>query len=348
MQDKSLRMAGVHILLSLLWRHDNDTRFTETQKAKVFAIYFAFVLNVIDNIVSITKKDFDEQRHILLCTLLILKYVPIRRWMKTEAMSRLNNFLIMLNVSVKIFQFTGRKPLLEKLMTTSQSMKGYNAKALFEELYADATSEDKSKKLSLREKRLLEANKQKSASTTQVTKEGKKLNYRFPGVEVDRATFHYTDRQESLLCHEMAMIVYRCMEGFMEAKEKELAHRNPNALMDHYFAILCSLIHSGQSLSFLSELADLISKFVSKFGESLFVMNSPYCHEIIPGILNMLNYQDKLTREKYTHLLFSFMVTNAKFSDSKSPNFSRVKVQLIIALSKLVGQGTMKDNSYLS
>jgi hypothetical protein len=78
-------------------------------------------------------------------------------------------------------------------------------------------------------------------------------------------------------------------------------------------------------------------------------MNTTYCAQLTAQILHLCNYQSPNVRVEASAFLFLLMKRNYENSNGvgKKRNFTRVKVQTIIALSKLVGQGKIKEPTFL-
>eukprot|EP01121_Diplochlamys_sp_Union-15-3_P013066 TRINITY_DN4009_c0_g1_i1.p1 TRINITY_DN4009_c0_g1~~TRINITY_DN4009_c0_g1_i1.p1 ORF type:complete len:676 (+),score=104.11 TRINITY_DN4009_c0_g1_i1:186-2030(+) len=97
------------------------------------------------------------------------------------------------------------------------------------------------------------------------------------------------------------------------------------------------------SLHFLKCLYATLKIFVYKFPMTVFSPNHGYCKELCTTTLLHCNFQNTSLRSIASAFMYFLMERNFKYAK----NFSLVKVQTTIALSKLIGEGLIKEPAYL-
>lgn len=106
--------------------------------------------------------------------------------------------------------------------------------------------------------------------------------------------------------------------------------------MDNLFRVVLSLIAKNQKASKVVQyLYRCLSSLIFRFSKRFFFLNSNSIAELCLEIMKHCNCKYSQLRKDASTLLFLLLKKN--YEESKS-NFSRMKSQTTIALSKLVGQ----------
>eukprot|EP01114_Cavostelium_apophysatum_P003911 TRINITY_DN1404_c0_g1_i1.p1 TRINITY_DN1404_c0_g1~~TRINITY_DN1404_c0_g1_i1.p1 ORF type:complete len:1840 (+),score=629.05 TRINITY_DN1404_c0_g1_i1:76-5595(+) len=342
-KDKNVRSKVMQTLRNLLAKHDLDPRYQDKAvKERIATMYFPFVVQVLDNFDTFKEAEFDEKRTIFVCFLFIIKNIPrnfLSLWWKKETQTRVVLFFEALLQCSEVFEFVGEEKWFEK-MGDGKSWKSIETKTALENYYNESGRVQQplgSKYRSLREKRAearksLE-NKRKMSDAGQ----DKKYNInKILSPATSKDVFAYDENVERHLGAEASFILLDTIDLFIQDFENELRESQlSNPLMDHVFGLLLNLLKGRQSRTFLSSLYASLRAFVSKFPKHFFVLNTNYVAELCLQVVTHCNF-DTTTRLEATAMLYSLMKKN--YEEAKN-NFTRVKVQTTIAISKLVGKG---------
>ena len=144
---------------------------------------------------------------------------------------------------------------------------------------------------------------------------------------------------------EVSFVLLDVVEHMIHDYENDLRENTPTTsssgaaltvtLMDKIMDLFLTLLRKNQSDLFFQHLYTSLSSFVSKFSKQFFVANTTYVAELCLEAVRHANSRCPLTRTYSTAFLYLLMKRN--YEEAKK-NFSRVKVQITIAISKLVGK----------
>jgi hypothetical protein len=178
----------------------------------------------------------------------------------------------------------------------------------------------------------------------------KDLKWRHAGLDSERGRYDSNPVRESRISHEVSVVILDCLEWYMVAKESDLnTNAQSNLLMDGTVGVLMSLLSRRQGIDLQILILRVFTAYAHTFSKPLFVLSSSYIAQFMPRILALCNYENERVRMGASAFFFLMMKLNLENSPAKHRNFTRVKVQAIIALSKLVaGQAGIRDLSFLN
>lgn len=178
----------------------------------------------------------------------------------------------------------------------------------------------------------------------------KDTRWKHPGLDSERGRYESNPTRESRISHEVAVVILDCLEWYMVAKESDLnTNAQANALMDGSVAAMMGLLGRRQGIDLQILMLRVLTTFVHTFSKQLFVVSSSYVAQFMPRVLSLCNYENEHVRMSASAFFYLLLKHNMETSPAKNRNFTRVKVQAIIALSKLVaGQTGIRDLSFLN
>jgi hypothetical protein len=180
-----------------------------------------------------------------------------------------------------------------------------------------------------------------------VTKDTK---WRHAGLDSERGRYDSNVVRESRISHEVAVVVLDVLEWYMVAKESDLnTNAQSNLLMNQTVGALMTLLSHRQGIDLQILLLRVLTAYAHTFTKQLFLLSTPYISQLTPRILALCNYENERVRMGASAFFFLLMKLNLESSPTKHRNFTRVKVQAIIALSKLVAaHNGIRDPSFLN
>lgn len=178
----------------------------------------------------------------------------------------------------------------------------------------------------------------------------KDYRWKHPGLDSERGRYESNPTRESRISHEVSVTILDCLEWYMVAKESDLnTNAQANALMDGTVSALLGLLGRRQAIDLQIMIFRVLTTFAHIFVKQLFVLSSSYVGQLMPRVLGLCNYENDHVRMGASAFFFLMLKLNLENSPVKNRNFTRVKVQAIIALSKLVaGQAGIRDLSFLN
>ena len=176
--------------------------------------------------------------------------------------------------------------------------------------------------------------------------------WKHPGLDSERGRYESNSNRESRISNEVSLVILDCLEWYLVAKESDLnsnSSHQSNPLMDSAVGVLMSLLSRRQGIDLQILVLRVLTAFAHTFPKQLFVQATSYMSQLMPRVLALCNYEYERVRMSATAFFFLLMKLNLENSPAKHKNFTRVKVQSIIALSKLVaGRSGIRDLSFLN
>jgi dedicator of cytokinesis protein 6/7/8 len=369
-QDKALRLKTLNILHMLFFKHDVDPRMKSKKvKQRVMRSYWPLLVGAVDCLDDLRRADFDEQRAVCAAIAYILRHVDRRLlswWWRKDTLMRQVGFLQLTGLVALVFEHVGERTFTKRMAQTSDSSKtSLQTKAMLEAYFTDPQGTSRVRYQSLREKRLAAA---RQSSTTNVPLSARSAADELPEAPSGtwgrrwKHTFGssltsegspadpYDDLRESSLAQEIGLTVADVLAYFVEEKTAELgSFVHPNLLMDSVMSITFSMLQRRYPVSVQLQILAFVRTLVHRYPKQFFTLNNTYCAVLCSQLLSLCQFHNLHVRVEATALLFLLMKKNFEHSSSvvKKRHFSRVKVQSIIALSKLVGGGRIKEPAYL-
>eukprot|EP01094_Clydonella_sp_ATCC50884_P017219 TRINITY_DN2957_c0_g1_i1.p1 TRINITY_DN2957_c0_g1~~TRINITY_DN2957_c0_g1_i1.p1 ORF type:complete len:1831 (-),score=674.61 TRINITY_DN2957_c0_g1_i1:292-5784(-) len=333
--EKSVRMKGMAAIRALFISHDFDVRYDEPErKTRIINVYFPFLLTAID-FQPAESAQHVEARDFFICFLYVLKHVEsslIQQWWKKEIPSRLSGFFDMLNRCVKEFKWRGREELEKRRAETEEAKKGDETKKALENFY----SRTGGTKLSYREMKQQqqaqkEANQAAASNASKPSTVGRRGTTRLKGtLKTSDLAEMYQEPMETHLSVEVSYIILDVVESFCEAFQEELQNED-DPFLDKILHLLRKLLKSNQPQSFMSHVYATLRSLLFTCGKRIFG-NLSFLQDLCVVVLKHCNSDNLTTRCEAS--AFLFLMLERGFMNSAT--FGSVKVQMTIALSRLV------------
>ncbi|ELR14947.1 dedicator of cytokinesis 6, putative [Acanthamoeba castellanii str. Neff] len=139
------------------------------------------------------------------------------------------------------------------------------------------------------------------------------------------------------------MLLLDVVEDFVEDFAPEMATPDGTPTLERVLALLVNLLERPQSLRFLESLFASLRAFLSRFRSRLFSENSSVLYALCREVLRYANTASAHTRALATSLLFLLMLRNYE----EMGQFGRIYTQATTALSQLITEGAMSDDTYI-
>ncbi|XP_055947475.1 dedicator of cytokinesis protein 9-like isoform X4 [Argiope bruennichi] len=131
----------------------------------------------------------------------------------------------------------------------------------------------------------------------------------------------------------------------LHLKEQLLYKDGDNPLMKKIFDIYLSFLQVGQSEKMFKHLFAALRAFINKFTVALFQGNAILCGKLCFELLRCCNSKLQTVRNEACALLYLLMRSNFEFSKRKE--LTRVHLQLIVSVSRLLGDVVGLNNARL-
>lgn len=131
----------------------------------------------------------------------------------------------------------------------------------------------------------------------------------------------------------------------LHLKEQLLYKDGDNLLMKKIFDIYLSFLQVGQSEKMFKHLFAALRAFINKFPVALFQGNAILCGKLCFELLKCCNSKLQTVRNEACALLYLLMRSNFEFSGRKE--LTRVHLQLIVSVSRLLGDVVGLNNARL-
>ncbi|KAG8197439.1 hypothetical protein JTE90_014923 [Oedothorax gibbosus] len=131
----------------------------------------------------------------------------------------------------------------------------------------------------------------------------------------------------------------------LHLKEQLLYKDGDNSLMRKVFDIYLSFLQVGQSEKMFKHLFAALRAFINKFTVALFQGNAVLCGKLCFELLRCCNSKLQTVRNEACALLYLLMRSNFEFSGRKE--LTRVHLQLIVSVSRLLGDVVGLNNARL-
>eukprot|EP01119_Soliformovum_irregulare_P021455 TRINITY_DN7145_c0_g1_i3.p1 TRINITY_DN7145_c0_g1~~TRINITY_DN7145_c0_g1_i3.p1 ORF type:complete len:1451 (+),score=484.74 TRINITY_DN7145_c0_g1_i3:691-5043(+) len=146
-------------------------------------------------------------------------------------------------------------------------------------------------------------------------------------------------KQLSYLSNEVNFVLLHFLDVIIEDHADELAQKK-NPIMESIVPFIILLMQKNQSSTFQSKILSEIRKFLEKFSDTLFVYeDSSHSAGLTLELLRYSNSSSESVRTQAWRLLYDFVKVNYQ----KLNSFSRMKLNVAIGISKLVGDVSKAD-----
>jgi len=361
-RDKRIRAQHLWSFLALFMKHEWDTRWKEEQlRRKVFSIYLPFIRVVMSHVHQFRDDErmaFDERRHIGVCVLSILKNMDpelLKVWWRNESPTNSVAFFQLLIELQSVFENRGEKKLTALIVAAvGSNLQATATKTMLENFYYDTAST-----LHGRHKRNLREERAKAKyGTGQKGKKGGTIgpntlrHFRVPSMSMPKVEgYVYHDKLETCLTHECSMVTLDIIELYLQSIDKSMIAQKrgtkiPSSVLNTILKLLVVQLKKKQSINFLTHIYATLRSFVTKYPHTVFSTDSGHCGHLCTEVLRHCNYQEASVRALAAAFLYILMLKNFQYKNNT--NFTRVKVQVTVAVAKLVGNSAIKDPRYLA
>ncbi|XP_076304439.1 dedicator of cytokinesis protein Ziz isoform X14 [Tachypleus tridentatus] len=149
---------------------------------------------------------------------------------------------------------------------------------------------------------------------------------------------------ESNMATEVGMITLDVLGLYtLHFKELLIHNEGDNLVMKKVFDIYLSFLQVGQSESLLKHLFAALRAFISKFPVAIFKGNASLCGKLCFELLRCCNSKLSSVRNEACALLYLLMRSNFEFTGRKG--LTRVHLQLIVSVSRLLGEAIGLNNA---
>ncbi|XP_055868577.1 dedicator of cytokinesis protein 9-like isoform X6 [Biomphalaria glabrata] len=262
------------------------------------------------------KLDQTEIRDLLVCFMYILKHLPediLLGWFNNSSEIDIIDFFSLLELCLKHFQYQGRKKIVTLSMIGGQK------------------SSTMPTPLQNQRGRPISLSSQRTPSQY-----GDMISEGFHTPSHSDADAMIRALQEANISTEIGLIVLDVLSLFCTTFKKDLEARGgDNNMMHTVFQLYLGFLRSSQSENLQKHMFGAWRAFIKKFQAVLFKGSADMCGELCYEILKCCNSKLNSTRREACALLYLLMRSNFEFSNRKS--FTRVHLQVIISVSKLIG-----------
>ncbi|XP_067121236.1 dedicator of cytokinesis protein 9 isoform X3 [Centruroides vittatus] len=266
---------------------------------------FPFGSNV--GLSRLDKIDSSEIKHLLVCFLYIIKNVNeelIIGWWQHCSESDVLNFFHILEICLHQFKYVGKKHI------RNQNMKKSTSKAM-----------------------TLPARTVPVWIPQQGNNTFSETHSISPTSESDNL---YRALLEANMATEVGLIALDVLGLYcFHFKENLLQNDGDNIIMQKIFEIYLSFLQVGQSEILLKHLFASLRAFINKFPMALFKGGDLLCGKLCFELLRCCNSKLSTVRNEACALLYLLMRSNFEFTGRRS--LTRVHLQLIVAVSQLLG-----------
>ncbi|XP_059143598.1 dedicator of cytokinesis protein 9-like isoform X5 [Physella acuta] len=266
--------------------------------------------------VSREKLDTTEIRDLLVCFLHVLKHLPediLLGWFNNSSEIDIIDFFAIMELSLKHFQYQGRKKIVTLSMIGGQK------------------SSTMPTPLQNQRGRPISLSSQRTPSQY-----GDLIPEAFHTPTASDGDAMIRALQEANISTEVGLIVLDILSLFCTTFKKDLEARGgDNNMMHTVFQLYLGFLRSSQSETLQKHVFGAWRAFIKKFQAVLFKGSADMCGELCFEILRCCNSKLNSTRREACALLYLLMRSNFEFSNRKS--FTRVHLQVIISVSKLIG-----------
>eukprot|EP00123_Amoebidium_parasiticum_P017601 comp23911_c1_seq1/m.42132 comp23911_c1_seq1/g.42132 ORF comp23911_c1_seq1/g.42132 comp23911_c1_seq1/m.42132 type:complete len:1683 (-) comp23911_c1_seq1:637-5685(-) len=379
--EKNLRMRAVHVLRDLLVKLNFDARYQDTvSKQRIAALHFPFVLLVLEHAGRLTTVDkapekmdkpkskekagsgaptadnfsYAESCELLLCFLHILRNLDpnlVERWWLSETGVHLCVLVDVLKATIVAFEYKGREEAFKKDASSKMgTINSTDAKRLLEEQYANLSQGGARAKLLARRGQAMDADRQsldssKTIGTLSWDSLGRHIN------TIGKAPADFQDvleadmRYQQAFSVEVAMSVLDILQHLLAAFDSiEVEDFSKHKLTEMMFGLLLDLLSTHQSQRVMEHVFADVRLFVTKFPEVIFDGTTEECGSLCMELLRHTNSTHKSTRVGAAACLYLLMRANYEYTGE---SFARIKMQLTMALSKLMGSAVQANVAFL-
>jgi hypothetical protein len=149
-------------------------------------------------------------------------------------------------------------------------------------------------------------------------------------------------KEGKLNCFVM-MLLLDIAEDFVDDFAVEMSSPEGTPTLEKILSLMVAFLERPQSLRFLEALFASLRALLSRFRSPLFSENSTVIYSLCREVIRYANFASAHTRALATSLLFLLMLRNYE----EMGQFGRIYTQATTALSQLIAEGAMSDDTYI-
>ncbi|GAM22115.1 hypothetical protein SAMD00019534_052900 [Acytostelium subglobosum LB1] len=376
--EKEMRLKAISSLKEIMARFDTSSYFNTPQiRERIASLYFPYVLIVIDNFELISKFDKVETKNWLACFIYVVKNLInsstniIADWWKKEVQKKkIVTFFNILSTCANMFDYM---ELSKEVVESSSSTDKPDSSAVDSPKGKGKVSIKKAKGNPEATKMMLEQYTNnlsgKSERSISVTHSSDRLTQTpggmrafsnsLPMLNVEPAiTAEVMEVMAGNLAHEVSMTILNCIIIYIKEFKDELHSLSKplpaNSLLqkpsdkqtvtlERLFKSLIVLIKKEQSHAFIKVAFQSIASILTEFKTAVFKNNNSICADLTPEVFKYFSKNHAPNRQAAATLAFLMILNNLK----ECGQFSRMKLQSTVSISKIVSDSTLTDFEYL-
>ncbi|XP_049871737.1 dedicator of cytokinesis protein 9 [Pectinophora gossypiella] len=260
----------------------------------------------------------EEVRDVLLCFLFVLKYLDEERlveWWKTHSPAQQQAFFNVLEICAEQFQYVGRKKILSELKATTPDCNGKPKPIKARTLPARMSPPDFSKEPPIIVEKNNTVNRENLVTATVAS-------------ELESVAEHSV-LSAGCLATEVGLIIIDRACLFM----KNLGAADGVAAKPYL-----KLLTFPQSETLYKHVFAALRAYINQFSETLFEGGSTLCAGVVSAVVKLCEARAAWLRREAAAALYLLM--RANFQHGAGGNLTRVHLQVIIAVSKLLDNST--------
>uniref|UniRef100_A0A670ZWL9 Dedicator of cytokinesis protein 7 n=1 Tax=Pseudonaja textilis TaxID=8673 RepID=A0A670ZWL9_PSETE len=350
----------INMVHNLLSSHDSDPRYSDPQvKARVATLYLPLIGVIMESVpqlydftgiwyqFSLVGRDLfqdqtgnhtDSSRNLLICLLWVLKNADesiLQKWFTDLSVLQLNRLLDLLYLCISCFEYKGKKVFERMNSLTFKKSKDMRAK--LEEAILGSIG---ARQEMVRRKRSPSGSAFGSQENLRWRKDMTHWRQNTEKLDKSRAEIEHEALIDGNLATEANLIILDTLEiivqtvSVTESKESILG------------GVLKALLHSmacNQSALYLQHCFATQRALVSKFPELLFEEETEQCADLCLRLLRHCSSSISTIRSHASASLYLLMRQNFEIGN----NFARVKMQVTMSLSSLVGTSQNFNEEFL-
>ncbi|XP_045515392.1 dedicator of cytokinesis protein 9 [Pieris brassicae] len=260
----------------------------------------------------------EEVRDVLLCFLFVLKYLDEDRlveWWRTYTSAQQQSFFNVLEICAEQFQYVGKKKILSELKVTTPDCNDKSKPMKARTLPARMSPPDFSKEPPIIVEKNNTVNRENLVNTTVPT--------------------------ELEAMSELAVVSAGCLAtevGLTIIDRACLFMKNLGAAEGQSIKPYLKLLQLPQSETLYKHLFAGLRAYINQFSETLFDGGSTLCAGIVSAVVKLCEARAAWLRREAAAALYLLM--RANFQHATGGNLTRVHLQVIIAVSKLLDNST--------
>ncbi|KPI93942.1 Dedicator of cytokinesis protein 9 [Papilio xuthus] len=260
----------------------------------------------------------EEVRDVLLCFLFVLKYLDEDRlieWWRTHTQAQQQSFFNVLEICAEQFQYVGKNKILSELKVPTPDCNGKPKPVKARTLPARMSPPDFSKEPPIIVEKNNTVNRENLVTATVTT-------------ELEAMSEHAVLTAGCLATEVGLAIIDRACLFMKHVGVAEGAAAKP----------YLKLLHLPQSETLYKHLFAALRAYINQFSETLFEGGSTLCAGVVSSVVRLCGARAAWLRREAAATLYLLM--RANFQHGAGGNLTRVHLQVIIAVSKLLDTST--------